>query len=68
MIAQLTILFKVASSLNDDRIRVIKLERNSGAQAARNKGIEIANGKWISFLDSDDIWEPNKLELQGIKN
>jgi len=56
--------FQIASSFQDYRIRVIRLERNSGAQTARNKGIEIANGKWIAFLDSDDVWEPNKLELQ----
>ena len=40
----------------------IKNKRNKGASGARNSGCEIANGEWLTFLDSDDIWEPNKLE------
>ena len=46
-----------------DRIRMIYQE-NAGPSAARNKGIAAANGEFISFLDSDDLWLPTKLERQ----
>ena len=48
----------------DSRVRCIVLEKNSGAQAARNRGIKEAKGDWIAFQDSDDEWLPNKLERQ----
>ena len=48
----------------DSRIKFVKLEKNSGAAVARNKGIEIAKGRFIAFLDSDDLWLPEKLEKQ----
>lgn len=48
----------------DNRIRVISLDENSGAAVARNKGIDLAEGRYIAFLDSDDMWLPEKLEKQ----
>lgn len=48
----------------DRRIKLIKLEKNSGAAVARNTGIENATGRFIAFLDSDDTWHPEKLEKQ----
>lgn len=51
-------------SREDPRVRLIRLERNSGAAVARNTAIEAAKGRYIAFLDSDDLWLPEKLERQ----
>lgn len=48
----------------DARIRVITLPQNGGVANARNRAVEAARADWIAFLDSDDIWEPDKLERQ----
>lgn len=48
----------------DKRIRIIRMPKNGGAQAARNLGIQKAKGQWIAFLDSDDYWLLDKLEKQ----
>ena len=50
--------------LADGRIRYIKNEKNSGAAVSRNRALREAKGKWIAFLDSDDLWLPEKLEKQ----
>jgi len=54
----------VGSFLSDERIRYLKNEKNSGAAVSRNYALREAKGKWIAFLDSDDIWLPEKLEKQ----
>jgi len=47
-----------------DKVTLISQE-NSGAAPARNRAIEMAKGQWIAFLDSDDVWHPQKLEKQA---
>ena len=48
----------------DERIRYLKNEKNGGAAVSRNYALREAKGKWITFLDSDDLWHPQKLEKQ----
>lgn len=50
---------RLASS--EPRISLVRLDRNSGAAVARNKAISMARGRYIAFLDSDDVWAPEKL-------
>lgn len=54
----------VAEYFKDSRIRYIKNEKNSGAAVSRNRALREARGRWIAFLDSDDLWMPEKLEKQ----
>ncbi|MEM5947468.1 glycosyltransferase family 2 protein [Spirochaetia bacterium 38H-sp] len=48
----------------DKRITVLRLEKNSGAAVARNRAIDVARGDYIAFIDSDDLWVPEKLSVQ----
>ena len=48
----------------DARILFLQNEKNSGASYTRNRAVELASGEWIAFLDSDDMWKPEKLEKQ----
>ncbi len=55
---------EIVKSYDDPRIKVYKNEVNSGAAASRNYALREATGKWVAFLDSDDLWLPDKLEKQ----
>lgn len=57
---------KLVSKLRekDSRIRLFQNKGNMGAALSRNNALQEAKGRWIAFLDSDDLWEPTKLEKQ----
>ncbi len=57
-----TILSELADS--DRRIHFWQNEANSGVSYTRNRAVALAKGEWIAFLDSDDLWMPEKLEKQ----
>ena len=48
----------------DPRIHPVKQEKNAGAAMARNRGIQLAKGRYLAFLDSDDLWAEQKLEKE----
>lgn len=54
----------IVAAFADARIVYLRQPQNGGVAKARNTGIERAQGTYIAFLDSDDLWEPEKLELQ----
>lgn len=54
----------VGAFLIDKRICYLKNEKNSGAAISRNRALREAKGRWIAFLDSDDLWKPEKLKKQ----
>ena len=55
---------EVVAKYDDKRIIYLKNKKNSGAAVSRNKALKNAKGKWIAFLDSDDLWYSIKLEEQ----
>lgn len=54
---------EIVQGIKDDRIKIFSYE-NGGLPTARNRGISHAAGEFIAFLDADDLWTPDKLELQ----
>lgn len=55
---------EIVASFRDERIHYFKNEKNCGAALTRNRAMREAQGEWIAFLDSDDLWAPKKLEHQ----
>jgi glycosyltransferase involved in cell wall biosynthesis len=55
---------QVVPGMADPRVRLIRHETSQGVSAARNHGIDEALGRWVAFLDDDDLWSPQKLRLQ----
>lgn len=54
---------QICNSFNDKRIKIIT-QKNYGVSIARNNGINVSKGRYIAFIDSDDIWLPKKIEKQ----
>lgn len=52
------------AALDDPRLVVIRHDASRGVAVARNAGIRAARGRWVSFLDDDDLWAPDKLRAQ----
>ena len=50
--------------MGDPRISVLEMPHSGHIGGLRNIGVQAGSGEWIAFLDSDDVWMPNKLELQ----
>jgi len=55
---------EIARSFSDPRINVMVLPHNGNIGLLRNIGAQAGTGKWITFLDSDDLWVPNRIEVQ----
>ena len=55
---------EIVCRYTDRRISYVKNDTNSGAAVSRNRGLRLAKGEWIAFLDSDDIWHRDKLKSQ----
>ncbi|BAY74928.1 glycosyl transferase family protein [Nostoc linckia NIES-25] len=53
----------IVTEIQDPRIKVFSYA-NAGGNVSRNRGLNLAGGKFVSFLDADDLWTPNKLEFQ----
>lgn len=61
--------WEIVQNFANENIFVYRNEKNVGVAQTRNRGVELAKTDWIAFLDSDDIWTPDKLEKQiGLLN
>jgi len=59
-----TLIRQYMERTGDPRIRLIMQPSNMGAASARNRGLKEANGRYVSYLDADDLWMPEKLEKE----
>ena len=54
----------IVDRFQDDRVRLVRNDAAEGVSAARSRGVERARGRWMAFVDDDDLWAPNKLRAQ----
>ena len=57
----------LAPFCEDSRVRILRNEVNMGAAYSRNRGVSLAEGEYVAFLDADDIWESGKLKKQLVR-
>ena len=62
--ATIKVIEEYIAEKQEERIRLLVQESNKGAAQARNRGVQEANGRYISYLDADDLWKPDKLEKE----
>lgn len=60
----LEFLYELKGNYHDDWLKVIALSNNKGPGTARNKGWDLASQKYIAFLDADDVWHVDKIQIQ----
>lgn len=60
----LEVLYELQQELGNDWLKIIQLEKNSGPSVTRNAGWSVAKSDYIAFLDADDSWHPQKIEIQ----
>lgn len=58
------VILEYLDKVQDGRVRLIRQEKNNGAARSRNRGLREACGRYIAYLDADDLWVPEKLEKE----
>ena len=58
------VILEYLDKVQDSRVRLIRQEKNNGAARSRNRGLREAGGRYIAYLDADDLWVPEKLEKE----
>ena len=58
------VILEYLDKVQDARVRLIRQEKNNGAARSRNRGLREAGGRYIAYLDADDLWVPEKLEKE----